>query len=128
MVDVGYFGPFGLENLDELAFGREFFGNPGSLWSVILEGRLVALSQRSQWIGCRVVMVTRAKAIQFGHELLAWFARDFFVLCHGSLWCLDGQYLAGPDHRGLNRFPVGYLPDGSVVVDLTRLELSAPSS
>jgi hypothetical protein len=126
VLDVGHFDPFGLENLDELPSGREF--SETRLFVVgDSEGRLVALSQRSPWMGCRVGVVTRAKAIEFGYVLPAGVERSFLDGCHGSLFSLDGLHLAGPGLRGLNRFPVGYLPDGSVVVDLTGLELSTPT-
>jgi hypothetical protein len=60
-------------------------------------------------------------------RLPAGFDKRLLDPCHGSLFSLDGLHLTGPGHRGLNRFPVGYLPDGSVVPDLTGIELSAPS-
>ncbi len=126
VLDVGYFDPFGLENLDELPSGREF--SETRLFVVSdSEGSLVALSQRSPWMGCRVGVVTRAEAIEFSYVLPTGVERSFLDRCHGSLFSLDGQHLAGPGNRGLNRFPLGYLPNGSVVVDLTGLELSTPS-
>ncbi len=122
---VGHFDPFGLENMDELPSGREF--SETRLFVVgDSEGRLMAFSQRSPWMGCRVGLVTRAKALEFGYVLPAGVERSFLDGCHGSLFSLDGLHLAGPGHRGLNRFPVGYLPDGSVVVDLTRIQQAGP--
>lgn len=84
------------------------------------------LDQRSPWLGCRIGVVTRLKALEFGHEPPAGFERGFLDPCHGGLFYLDGHHLEGPGHRGLISFSVGYLPDGSVVVDLTRIQQAAP--
>ena len=126
VLDADHFHPFGLESpLTEFPTGRKY--SDTRLFVVSdSEGRVV-LSQRSPWMGCRVVVVTRAKATEFGHEAPAGFDRGFLDPCHGGLWSLAGQHLAGPGHRGLTRFPVGYLPDGSVIVDLTGAQLAAPT-
>ncbi|MGH8926278.1 MAG: hypothetical protein ACRDWA_16870 [Acidimicrobiia bacterium] len=127
VLNVGHFDPIGLESpVAEVPGGREV--SETRLFTISQsEGTLVALSLRSPWLGCRVDMVTRAKALEFGHEVPAEFDRVFLDPCHGGLFSLDGHHLAGPGRRGLTRFPVGYLPDGSVVVDLTRLEPTSPS-
>ncbi len=126
-LDMGHFDPFGLESpAAEVPGGREF--SPTWLFVVSdAEGGLMALSLRSSWMGCRVGVVTRAEAIEFGHEVPAGFDRGFLDPCHSGLFSLDGQHLAGPGHRGLIRFPIGYLPNGLVIVDLTRPELASAS-
>jgi hypothetical protein len=126
VLDLGHFDPFGLEGpLAEFPAGRRFSETPLFVVSDS-EGRLVALSQRSPWMGCRVVAVTRDAAIGFGHELPSGFDTGLVDPCHGGLFSLDGQHLAGQGHRNLGRFPVSYLPDGSVVVDLTGLQPASP--
>jgi Rieske Fe-S protein len=60
----------------------------------------------------------------FGGTVPAGFSHGFRDPCHGGLFSLDGQHLDGPGERGLYRFPVAYLLDGSVVVDLTRMSVA----
>jgi Rieske Fe-S protein len=84
---------------------------------------LSAVSLRSPWMGCRIGVVTRAMAIEFGHEVPTGFEKGFLDPCHGGLFSLDGQHLAGPGHRSLITFHVKYLPDGTVVVDLTAVRV-----
>lgn len=126
VLDADHFDPFGLESpLAQLPTGRKY--SDTRLFVVSdAEGRVVALSQRSPWMGCRVVVVTRGKATELGHEVPAGFDSGFLDPCHSGLWSLAGQHLAGPGLRGLTRFPVSYLPDGSVVVDLTGAQLVGP--
>ena len=67
-----------------------------------------------------------AQAIEFlGHAVPAGFERGFLDPCHGGLFSLDGQHLAGPGQRGLDRFPLRYLPDGTVAADLTELQATS---
>ena len=126
VLEVGHFDPFGLEGpLANLPTGRGF----STTWIFVVndsEGGLMALSQRSPWMGCRVGVVTRAEAIDFGHEVPASFDQGFLDPCNGGLFSLERQHLAGPGYRGLGRFPVGHLPGGSVVVDLTGLQPASP--
>jgi hypothetical protein len=126
-LDVGHFDPVGFESPEAEPSGGREFGSTRLFVVNDSEVGLSAVSLRSPWMGCRVGVVTRAMAIEFGHQVPTGFEKGFLDPCHGGLFSLDGQHLAGPGHRGLNSFPVGYLPDGSVVVDLTGLKLSAPS-
>jgi Rieske Fe-S protein len=125
VLDIGYFDPVGVENASpEVAPGRAV--STTRLFVVNDPGAgLLALVERSPWLGCRVVEVTRAQAIEFGHRVPAGFERGFLDPCHGGLFSLDGQHLAGPGQRGLDRFPLRYLPDGTVAADLTELQTTS---
>lgn len=124
VLDIGYFDPV-VENASaEVPPGRAVLTT--RLFVVNdPDAGLLALVARSPWLGCRVVEVTRAQAIEFGHRVPAGFERGFLDPCHGGLFSLDGQHLAGPGQRGLDRFPVRYLPDGTVAADLTELQTTS---
>jgi Rieske Fe-S protein len=125
VLDIGYFDPVGVENASpEVPPGRAVLTTRLFVVNVPDAG-LLALVERSPWLGCRVVEVTRAQAIEFGHRVPAGFERGFLDPCHGGLFSLDGQHLAGPGQRGLDRFPVRYLPDGTVAADLTELQTTS---
>jgi hypothetical protein len=125
VLDIGYFDPVGVENASpEAPPGRAV---PTTRLFVVNDPEigLLALLERSPWLGCRVVEVTRAQAIEFGHRVPAVFEGGFLDPCHGGLFSLDGQHLAGPGQRGLDRFPLRYLPDGTVAADLTKLQTTS---
>jgi Rieske Fe-S protein len=125
VLGIGYFDPVGVENASpEVPPGRAV---PTTRLFVVNDpdAGLLALVERSPWLGCRVVEVTRAQAVEFGHRVPAGFDRGFLDPCHGGLFSLDGQHLAGPGQRGLDRFPLRYLPDGTVAADLTELQTTS---
>ena len=124
VLDAGHFDPYPLESpTAEASAGSEL--SETRLFVVSdPRGGLVALSQRSPWLGCRMTVVTRAAALDFGHAVQSAFESGFLDPCHGGLYSLDGEHLAGPGDRALNRFSVGYLPNGSVVVDLTDVQVA----
>lgn len=121
-VDLGveFYDPYGVEAETELATG------PGPRPAALLvvndpaQG-VVAMYASSRWLGCRVRPIDRAEALQ-SHpgRVPAWFAAGLADPCHGGLYAATGERIDGPGERGLDRFPVGYEPDGTVVVDLTR--------
>lgn len=129
-VQVGapYFDPVGLEGN-----GAESAQGPGERESALLfivnhpDRGLLALSQRGPFLGCRVQVAAEADARQYGHEPPEGFVLGFIDVCHGGLCDLDGTHLAGPGSRNLDRFPVSYLPDGTVTVDLSRLQATTAS-
>jgi Rieske Fe-S protein len=82
----------------------------------------VAFSQMSPWLGCRVVAVTAADAVSFPYAPPDDFEVGFLDPCHGGLFSIDGEHLAGPGTEGLRRFPVRIDADGTLLVDLTDLQ------
>lgn len=119
-LDAGFYDPVGVE-----IPGPDEEGRPGPIAPARLfvvshpEHGLLALAQRSPFRGCRMVVATAADARGYGHTPPGDFVLGFLDPCHGGLFALDGTHLAGPGSRSLDRFPVGYLPDGTVTVDLT---------
>lgn len=122
VLDVGHYDSVGVEGpLEDATAG----GEVASTRLFIVnhpESGFLAVLQRSPWLGCRVVEVTAGEASDFGGTLPAGFERGFRDPCHGGLFSLDGQRLAGPGERDLDQFPIRYLPDGTLVVDVTNLQ------
>lgn len=127
VLNVGHYDPFGVEGpLEDPTASREYATT--RLFVVHHpETGLVAVSQRSPWLGCRVVEVTTEAVRDFGQTPPAGFERGFLDPCHGGLFSLDGRHLAGPGERSLDQFPIRYLPDGTIVVDVTNLERTQTS-
>ena len=122
VLDVGYFDLLGFEGSTSTQLNT-----PGRTRTVLFvvhdpTAGILALSPRSPFRGCRVVEVTRSQAEEFGHDMSPAFQKGFIDPCHGGLFGYDGTHLAGPGERGLDRFPVRYLADGTVAVDLTNLQ------
>src|SRR3990170_898916 len=78
-----------------------YFG-AGRFYVTRVEGRLVALYQKCPHLGCRVPFCESSGR--------------FECPCHGSIFNLKGEYVAGPSPRGMDSFQVE-LEDGTVVVD-----------
>ncbi len=120
-IDADFYDPYGVE--DE-ALGAE--GAPGPKPATLLvihqeDGRVVAMYAFGRWRGCRVQPISRADAVRmFGDEVPAWFTAGLVDPCHGGLYAPTGEQIRGPGERGLDRFPVSYEADGTVLVDLTR--------
>ena len=83
-------------------------------------GAVVVLS-RSSFLGCRVVLALGEEA----ERMTTWEAPDptafvFVDPCHGGVYSLEGEHLAGPGESGLVVFPTAFTAEGGVTVDLTR--------
>ena len=104
---VGAAGYTGYEALRPVAAGtrgatldlgdREFFEEgtatyvpEGRLYVVNAKGDLFALSQKCPHLGCRVPFCDTSGR--------------FECPCHGSIFDLAGEYIAGPSPRGMDRF------------------------
>lgn len=124
VLDEGHFDPVGLESPAAENPGPRGFGSTRLFVVSEPESGLSAVSLMSPWMGCRVGVVTRTMAIDFGHEVPTDFEKGFLDPCHGSLFSLHGQHLGGPGTRGLVSFPVKYLPNGTVIVDLTAAHIA----
>lgn len=74
----------------------------GRFYVSSVEGKLLALYQKCPHLGCRVPFCDRSM--------------QFECPCHGSIYTMKGEYVAGPAPRGLDRFPIA-IREGKVVVD-----------
>lgn len=124
VLDEGHFDPVGLESPAAENPGPRGFASTHLFVVSEPERGLSAVSLMSPWMGCQIGVVTRTMAIDFGHKVPIGFEKGFLDPCHGSLFSLDGQHLAGPGTRGLVSFPVKYLLDGTVIVDLTAAHIA----
>ncbi len=120
-VDAEFYDPYGVE---DATLGAE--GAPGPRAATLLVirqdgGQVVAMYASGRWRGCRVVPIDRAGALEmFADGVPDWFGAGLLDPCHGGLYAPTGEQIRGPGERGLDRFPVRYAPDGTVLVDLTR--------
>lgn len=80
--------------------GRLFVANPG--------GEIFALSQKCPHLGCRVPFCESSGRFECG--------------CHGSVFDLGGEWIAGPSPRGMDRYPVSADGDTLVVDTSTTIE------
>ena len=94
-----------------LADGSATYVREARAWLVHVRGEFLALAQRCPHLGCRVPYCEAT--------------RRFECPCHGSLYDLGGEYLAGPAPRGMDRHPVAVV-DGRVVIDTRTLEPGPP--
>ena len=85
---------------------RYFLG--GRFYITSSEGNLVALYQKCPHLGCRVPFCDSSGR--------------FECPCHGSVFNRNGEYLAGPSPRGMDRFPVTIESDDVLVDTGTVLE------
>jgi nitrite reductase/ring-hydroxylating ferredoxin subunit len=95
---------------DAFAEGSATFVRAARAWVVRAHGELLALAQRCPHLGCRVPYCEAT--------------RRFECPCHGSMYDLGGEYLAGPAPRGMDRHPVQVV-DGRALVD-TRTLVEGP--
>ena len=80
------------------------------MYVVNANGYLFALSQKCPHLGCHVPYCDSSGR--------------FECPCHGSIYDLAGEYIAGPAPRGMDRYQVSLVGD-HVVVD-TNVLLSGP--
>jgi len=122
VIDHAYFDRFLPEATGATDIERPRSVSEARVWVVIRGGtEPVVFSQMSPWLGCRVVAVTAADAAIFPYAPPEDFEVGFFDPCHGGLFSIDGEHLAGPGTAGLSRFPVRIDRDGALLVDLTDL-------
>jgi cytochrome b6-f complex iron-sulfur subunit len=75
----------------------------GRFYVTQYQGGLRALYQKCPHLGCRVPFCASSGR--------------FECPCHGSVYNLIGEYIAGPAPRGMDRFQISIGPDGHVLVD-----------
>jgi cytochrome b6-f complex iron-sulfur subunit len=75
----------------------------GRFYVTQYQGGLRALYQKCPHLGCRVPFCESSGR--------------FECPCHGSVYNLIGEYVAGPAPRGMDRFQISISPEGHVLVD-----------
>lgn len=86
--------------------GRAKYVNEGRLYVVNADGDYLALFQKCPHLGCRVPFCESSGR--------------FECPCHGSVFNLGGEHLAGPSPRGMDRYPVEQVGE-RLVVDTSNL-------
>ncbi len=82
--------------------GTATFVNSGRLWVANADGHLFAFSQKCPHLGCRVPFCESSGR--------------FECPCHGSIFDIGGEWIAGPSPRGMDQHPLS-LEDGRLIVD-----------
>ena len=90
--------------------GTATYIREGRFWLANADGHLLALSQKCPHLGCRVPFCESSGR--------------FECPCHGSIYDIGGEWIAGPSPRGMDRYPVSLQGD-AVVVD-TGKHLTGP--
>jgi len=91
---------------DGVELGAARYVTEGRLWLANADGALFALSQRCPHLGCRVPFCESSGR--------------FECPCHGSVFDIAGEYIAGPSPRGMDRYELT-LEEGVLVADLAKL-------
>lgn len=99
-------GPIALGSPSSFKEGTATYVHEARLYVVNVEGNLLALSQKCPHLGCRVPFCESSGR--------------FECPCHGSIFDLAGEYVAGPAPRGMDRYEVAADPP-RVVVDTATL-------
>ena len=90
--------------------GTATYVREGRFWMANADGHLLALSQKCPHLGCRVPFCESSGR--------------FECPCHGSIFDIGGEWIAGPSPRGMDRHPVSL--EGDVVVVDTDKHLAGP--
>lgn len=93
------------------ATGTSTYVSAGRMYIVNANDYLFALSQKCPHLGCHVPYCESSGR--------------FECPCHGSIYDLAGEYIAGPAPRGMDRYEVT-LEGQSVVVDTSVLKTGPP--
>jgi len=99
-------GRIRLGHADAVEPGSATYVSAGRLWVANADGELFALSQRCPHLGCRVPFCESSGR--------------FECPCHGSVFDIDGSYIAGPSPRGMDRYEL-ILEGDRLVADLDHL-------
>ena len=99
-------GRIKLGRADDVEPGSATYVTEGRLWLANADGVLFALSQRCPHLGCRVPFCDSSGR--------------FECPCHGSVFDIDGAYIAGPSPRSMDRYELTIEQD-VLVADLDKL-------
>jgi cytochrome b6-f complex iron-sulfur subunit len=86
--------------------GSATFVREGHLYVTRAKGELFAISQKCPHLGCRVPFCETSGR--------------FECPCHGSVYNVAGEHIAGPAPRGMDRYPIT-IENGKVVVNLAEM-------
>ena len=90
--------------------GTATYVREGRFWLANANGHLFALSQKCPHLGCRVPFCESSGR--------------FECPCHGSVFDIGGEWIAGPSPRGMDRFAVSL--EGDVLTVDTGKHLTGP--
>jgi Rieske Fe-S protein len=103
----GATGPIDAGSSGNFAKGTATYVGAGRFWIANPDGkRLLALSQKCPHLGCRVPFCESSGR--------------FECPCHGSVFDIGGEYIAGPSPRGMDQFHVDIDASGKVIVDTSK--------
>jgi cytochrome b6-f complex iron-sulfur subunit len=85
-------GPVKLGNANDYPTDTAKYVPEGRLYVVNAGGQIFALSQKCPHLGCRVPFCDSSGR--------------FECACHGSIFDLGGEWVAGPAPHGMDRFPI----------------------
>ncbi len=91
--------------------GAAVYNGVGRFWIANAKGNLFALSQQCPHLGCRVPFCESSGR--------------FECPCHGSIFDIGGEWIAGPSPRGMDQLAVS-LDGDNVIVDTSK-RLDGPS-
>jgi Rieske Fe-S protein len=106
LADLEGTGRLPLGEPESFAEGTATFVREGHLYVTRAKGELFAVSQKCPHLGCRVPFCESS-------------AR-FECPCHGSIYNVAGEYIAGPAPRGMDRYPIT-VEKGRVIINLTEV-------
>ena len=110
LADTSGGGVLQLQPVEQYTDGSATFVREGRFYLTRVQGELFALSQKCPHLGCAVPFCEASGR--------------FECPCHGSMYNLGGEHLAGPAPRGMDRHPL-QIVDGRVVVNTAVIEQGA---
>lgn len=103
----GAAGPINAGNAGNFGAGTATYVGAGRFWVANPDGKhLFALSQKCPHLGCRVPFCESSGR--------------FECPCHGSVFNIGGEWIAGPSPRGMDQFTVSIDATGNLIVDTSR--------
>ena len=104
-------GKLSLRPEDAYPEGSATFVREGHLYVTRAKGQLFAVSQKCPHLGCRVPFCEGSGR--------------FECPCHGSIYNVAGEHIAGPAPRGMDRYPIT-IENGKVIVNLAEFTEGPP--
>jgi len=99
-------GKIALGAPSDVPAGTAEYVGEGRLWVANTGTEIFALSQKCPHLGCRVPFCESSGR--------------FECACHGSIFDIGGEWVAGPSPRGMDQYPLE-LVDGVLIADTSEL-------